>query len=61
MDRVFDFARHERIRVPLKGAQAGARAEIDPLAAIHGARIVGRVIQFASAGSFIFRKGGGRS
>lgn len=51
---MFHFARHERIGVLLEDAQAGAGAEIDSLAAIHGAGIICRVFEFASAGSFIF-------
>ena len=59
VDGVFDFSCHEGIRVPLEGAQAGARAEIDTLAAILGADVIGRVFQFAAASSLIFRKWGG--
>jgi len=51
---VFDLAGHERIRILLEDAQAGARAEINSLAAIHGTRVFGGVVQFTSAGSFIF-------
>ena len=51
---VFDLAGHEWIGVLLEDAQTGAGAEIDPLAAIHGTRVFGGVVQFTSAGSFIF-------
>ena len=61
VDGVLDFSRHKRIGIPFKGAQAGAGAEIDPLAAIQGAGINGRVFQFASAGGFMFRRWGGSS
>lgn len=59
VDRMFDFACHEGIRVPLEGAKAGARAEIDTLAPIYGAGVISRVFQFAAASSLIFRKWGG--
>jgi len=51
---MFHFACHERIKILLEDAQTGARAEIDPLAAIDGAGIIRGACEFASAGSFIF-------
>ena len=51
---VFDLAGHEWIGVLLEDAQTGAGAEIDPLAAIHSARVFGRVFQSAATGGFIF-------
>lgn len=58
VDGVFDIPSHKGIGILLEGTQAGPCAEIDPLAAIYGAGIVGRVFQFAPAGGFMFRKGG---
>lgn len=58
MNRMLDLPCHEGIRVLLEDSQAGARAKIDPLAAIHGAGIILRVLEFAAAGSFIFRRRG---
>lgn len=52
---MLDFPGHERIRVLLEDAQAGARAKVNPLAAIHGTGIIRRVFEFAAAGSFEFR------
>ena len=51
---MFHFPGHEWIRVLLEDAQAGARAEVNSLAAIDGAGVFGGVVQFTSAGSFIF-------
>jgi hypothetical protein len=56
---MFDFSRHKWIRVFLKNAQASAGAEIDPLTPIDGARIIGWVFEFTSAGGLIFRRWGG--
>ena len=53
-ERMLHFAGHEWIRVLLKDAQAGASTEINALAMIHGAGIIGRVSENTSAGSFIF-------
>ena len=57
VDGVLDLSRHKRMGIPLKDAQAGTGAEIDPLATIHGAGIVGWVFQFAFAGGLC--SGGG--
>ena len=56
MNRVFNLARHERIRALLEDAQAGLFAKVDPLAAIDGVGIIRGVFEFAAASSFIFRK-----
>lgn len=55
VDGVFDFSSHKGIGIPLEGAQAGAGAEIDRLAAIHGAGVVSRGFQSATTSCFIFR------
>lgn len=55
VDGVFDFPSHEGIRPPLKGAQAGAGAEIDTLTAIRGAGVVSRIFQLTAASGLIFR------
>jgi len=53
---MFHFPSHERIRILLEDTQAGAGAEINALAMIHGAGIVFGVFDDTSAGSFIFRR-----
>ena len=58
---MLNLASHERIRVLLEDAQAGLRAEVNPLAAIHGAGIMHWIFQFTAAGGFIFRWLSGRS
>ncbi len=60
-DGMFHLARNEWIRVLLENAQAGAGAEINPLAAIDNAGKVCRVFERASADSFIFRRWNGGS
>jgi hypothetical protein len=51
---MFDFTRHEGIRILLEDAQTGPSAEKDSLAAIGAAGIIFRILEFASAGRFIF-------
>ena len=52
---VYDFSRHKGFGVPLEDAQAGARAKVNPLAAVRGAGIIGRIFEFAAASGFILR------
>jgi hypothetical protein len=55
--RVFNLSRHECVGVILENAQAGAGAEVDPLAAIFGAGIFGGVFDFSSTGGLVFGDG----
>jgi hypothetical protein len=54
LNGMFHFPSHERIRILLEDAQTGTGAEIDSLAAIHGAGIIYRIYEFAFAGSFVY-------
>lgn len=58
LDAMFYFASHERIRILLEDAQAGAGAEVDAFTSIHGAGIFGWIFEYPSAGSFIFGQWG---
>ena len=58
---MFDFARHEKIRILLEDAQTGAGAEIDLLATIHSAGTIRGVCKLDFAGSFVFEQWGGGS
>ena len=51
---MFHFACHKRVRIFFKDTMAGAGAEVESLAAIDGAWLIGRVIEFAPTGSFVF-------
>lgn len=55
LEGMVHFARHERVRVLLEDAQAGAGAEVDPLLTIGGAGIVRRVLEFPPTDGFVFR------
>ena len=49
---MFYFTRHERIGIQIENAQAGAGAEIDPLAVIDRAWVLGGIFERAFAGGF---------
>lgn len=54
LQRMFHLPFHKRIGVLLKDTQAGAGAEVDPLAAIICAWKFGWVFDLPAAGSFVF-------
>ena len=55
LEGMLHFACNEWIGILLKDAQAGAGAEVDPLAAMDGTGKSCRIFQFAATDGLVFR------
>ncbi len=58
LNGMFHFAQHKCVRILLKDVQTGPGAKVDLLIAIYSAGVIRWVLEFASAGSFVFRQWG---